>query len=128
MRQKESAAGLCPAARFGLGVSTPAHAPSVPRNGHGCQARVERQSNPTLEPGPAQTLTESARLAAHQAEQCERLAEACAAAGDDKGRWYWLRKKQLHLAEVWAASHPPDSGERPTAQPRTRKHRENRKP
>jgi hypothetical protein len=54
---------------------------------------------------PAPHLAVLARQALSKAELAGVHAEACAAVGDWPGRWGCLRRRQLHLAIVWTATH-----------------------
>ena len=54
----------------------------------------------------AKDLRDVARQAQALAGQAGMLAEACEAAQDPDGRWFWLRRRAKHLAIYWTATHP----------------------
>jgi hypothetical protein len=60
---------------------------------------------PSLSGRPTRNVAELATEALARAMQATLLAECCGVVGDLRGRWTWLRRRALHLAIYWAATH-----------------------
>lgn len=65
-------------------------------------------NRPPCQPPGLANLADLAEAAQRQAAAAGLLAECCCLVGDPAGRAWWLRRRALHLAVVWAATHPQE--------------------